>query len=100
MPKVSIEREIYLVAKENPTRKKKGHDVYFIWLTLMFIAVVAGHFVLNVSGGIPTGYVAATENPVENLTLLVNSLVAVVTICIAVGIAAMSVTKNDYEFFR
>lgn len=74
---------------------RKHHDVFFIWLVLMFIAVIGAHFVLNVTQGIPTGYVTAQENPVENMTLLLQAMLVLFVTILIVGITHEVITHKD-----
>ncbi len=71
-------------------------DIFFIWMLLMFISVIAAHFVLNFIPGSPTGFVTAAESPGTNTTILLG---AIMVVCITILITALiytGVTKKDY----
>jgi len=78
------------------TQGRAQKDIFFIWLLIILISVIAAHFVLNIAGGSPTGFVTASENPDANVSLLLGSL-QVVFICVLItAVVYIGITQKDY----
>ena len=94
--RISPVSEAEFSQRHNYQRERPGKDVFLVWFALMFVAVVGAHFVLNFSPGTPTGFVTASQDAVENLSLLVDSFF-VLFVTVLVGILAYwGITKDDY----
>jgi hypothetical protein len=73
-------------------------DVFFIWLLIIFISVIAAHFVLNVSNASMTGFVTAAQDPSENITLLLDAFMVVFVVILIVGLVYSGITKKDHDW--
>jgi len=92
-----IDEHEFLRYHRHQVESKSQKDVFFIWLLIVFISVIAAHFILNFTGGSPTGFVTADQNPAENLTLLLESFMMVFVVVLIVGLAYVGITKKDKE---
>jgi len=77
-------------------QSRSQKDVFFIWLLIVFISVIAAHFVLNFTGGSPTGFVTASESPVDNAVLLLGAMMVTFVVVLIVGLVYSGITKKDY----
>jgi uncharacterized membrane protein YidH (DUF202 family) len=73
-------------------------DVFFIWLLIIFISVIAAHFVLNMTDAFMTGFVTAAENPSENIILLLDAFMVVFVVVLMVGLMYNGITKKDHDY--
>ncbi|MBN2142544.1 hypothetical protein JW711_04400 [Candidatus Woesearchaeota archaeon] len=75
---------------------KPHHEVFFIWVIIMFIAVIGAHFFLNMGlGDAITGYVTVEENPFDNLTLLLDAMAVLFITILIIGMAYETITHSD-----
>ena len=74
---------------------KSQKDIFFIWMLIVFISVIAAHFVLNIAGGNPTGFVTAADNPATNTTILLGSIFIVFVTVLITAIIHINITKKD-----
>jgi hypothetical protein len=71
-------------------------DVFFIWMVLMVLSVVGAHFMLNVSGSSMTGYVTATQDPVENVTIMLDSMFVLFITILVGALIFIGVNQRKY----
>ena len=77
-------------------QSRSQKDVFFIWMLMIFISVVAAHFVLNLTGGSPTGFVTAAQGATGNTTLLLGALMVVFVVILITGLIYVGVTQKDH----
>jgi uncharacterized membrane protein YhaH (DUF805 family) len=70
-------------------------DIFFIWILIMLISVISAHFILNLAGGSPTGFVTAAENAEDNLAMLLGALMVFFIVVLITALVYTGVTKND-----
>jgi hypothetical protein len=71
-------------------------DIFFVWILLVLISVIGSHFLLNFSGGSPTGYVTATQDAGENMTIGLYAMFVVFIVVLIVGLIYVGATHKDY----
>jgi len=81
-------------AKQVESRSQK--DIFFIWMLIILISVIAAHFVLNFTGSSPTGFVTAAKSPSDNTVILFGALLVVFVVVLITGIIYIGITQNDY----
>lgn len=74
-------------------------DIFFIWLLVMFIAVISAYFVLNLAGSSPTGFVTANEDPAESLVLLLSAFMLLFVVILITALIYFGITKKDHPFY-
>ena len=77
-------------------QSRSQKDIFFIWMLIVFISVIAAHFVLNFTGSSPTGFVTATQNPAENITLLFDAMMVVFVGVLITALIYMGIGKKDH----
>lgn len=77
-------------------QSKSQKDVFFIWMLIMFISVLAAHFILNFTGSSPTGFVTAAESVTGNTTLFLGALLVVFVVIMIIAVIHFGLTKRDY----
>ena len=92
-----IDEHEFLRHHSQQVEHRSQKDVFFIWLLIVFISVIAAHFILNFTGSSPTGFVTADQNPTDNLTLLLESFMVVFVVTLIVGLVYVGVTQKDRE---
>ena len=70
-------------------------DVFFVWMLIVFISVIAAHFVLNFTGSTPTGFVTATQDPASNATLFLGAMLTVFIVIMIIALIHIGVTRVD-----
>jgi len=73
-------------------------DIFFIWLLVMFISVIGSFFVLNLGTGMPTGFVTASENSQENITLLLDAFMVVFVVVLITALMYFGITQKDHHY--
>jgi len=96
MEKGIVDEEKFIEHHEKQVQSKSQRDIFFIWMIIIFISVIAAHFVLNFTGGSPTGFVTATESPTANINLLMGALLVVLIGIMITGLIYTGVTQNDF----
>ncbi|MBN2052400.1 hypothetical protein JW756_02770 [Candidatus Woesearchaeota archaeon] len=91
-----INEEEFLRHHRHQVDSKSQKDVFFIWLVIIFISVIAANFLLNFIGGSPTGFVTASQDPSANATLILGSMMVVFVVVLIIGIAYVGITKKDH----
>lgn len=81
---------------QEQVQHRSQKDVFFIWMIIIFISVLAAHFVLNFTGGLPTGFVTAAEDPANNAILLLGAFLVVFIAVMITGLVYVGVTQKDY----
>jgi hypothetical protein len=90
-----VNEEEFLKHHSEQVQSKSQKDVFFIWLLVIFISVIAAHFVINLAGSTPTGFVTATEDATQNITILFDALMVVFIVVLIVAIIYMGITQKD-----
>jgi hypothetical protein len=91
-----VDESEFLKHYSEQVESKSQKDIFFIWLLIMFISVIAAHFVLNFTGSSPTGFVTATQNPTENITLLFDAMMVVFVVVLITALIYMGISKKDH----
>lgn len=95
--KISLFDETKFLKHHTAFRESKSQkDVFFIWMLIMFISVVAAHFILNFTGGSPTGFVTAAQSTIANTSLFLGALLVVFVVILIIAIIHIGITKKDY----
>ena len=81
-------------AKQIESRSQR--DIFFIWMILIFISVIAAHFVLNFTASSPTGFITAAQNPDANTTLLFAAFLVVFIVILITGLVYTGITQKDH----
>jgi len=93
---IGVDEEEFLKNHQNQIRKQSQKDVFFIWMLIIFISVIAAHFVLNITGGTPTGFVTANESFDTNLIILLGALFVAFVVVLVAGLVYSGVTQRDH----
>jgi hypothetical protein len=89
------ESEFFRLHSEQ-VQSRSQKDIFFVWLLIVFISVIAAHFVLNFTGSSPTGFVTASQNPGANITLLFDSFMVVFIVVLITALIYMGIGKKDH----
>ncbi len=82
--------------RHNEQVERRGtKDVFSIWVALLFIAVIGSHLLLNMAPGSPTGYVTASESPIDNLYALVDAFSVLFVAVLVGGLAYLGISRHD-----
>jgi polyferredoxin len=96
MSTIGVDEEEFMRDHTKQIHKRSQKDIFLIWMLIIFISVIAAHFVLNITGGTPTGFVTIEESFDTNITILLGALfVAFVTTLVA-GLVYTGITKKDH----
>jgi F0F1-type ATP synthase membrane subunit a len=91
-----VDEEEFMKHHEQQVQKRSQRDVFFIWMLIIFISVLAAHFILNITGSTPTGFVTAAENPTANVTILLGAMLLVFVVILIGGLVYTGITKKDH----
>nr|MCK4930365.1 hypothetical protein [Nanoarchaeota archaeon] len=90
-----INESEFLRHHEKQVERKSQKDVFFIWMLIIFISVIAAHFILNFTGSSPTGFVTATQSTTTNATLLIRALFIGFVIIMITALIYIGITRKD-----
>jgi uncharacterized membrane protein YhaH (DUF805 family) len=80
---------------KNQESPRGQRDIFFIWIVLVLISVVGAHFILNLAGGGITGYVTAKEDPVGNVTIMLQAIFVLFIAVLVVALVYFGVSQKD-----
>ena len=95
MEKSIVDEAEFIKHHEKQVESKSQKDIFFIWMLIVFISVIAAHFVLNLTGSSPTGFVTAAESTTTNPSILLGALLVVFVIILITGLIHSGVTQKD-----
>ena len=96
MEKSIVDEAEFIKHHEKQVESKSQKDIFFIWMLIVFISVIAAHFVLNLTGSSPTGFVTASESTTANTTILLGALLVVFVIILITGLIHIGITQKDH----
>lgn len=96
MEENSINEEKFLENHKKQVQSKSQKDIFFIWILIIFISVIAAHFILNFTGSSLTGFVTAAQDTTTNMTILIGALLVVFIIILITALIHMEITKKDH----
>ena len=81
--------------RHNEQLESKSHkDVFMVWLAIMFISVIASHFIMHVTAS-PTGYVLANpQASVDEITSLLGSIGIFCVAALIGGAGYLGISKH------
>ena len=91
-----VDEKEFIKHHQAQVESRSQKDVFFIWMLIIFISVIAAHLVLNFTGSSPTGFVTAATNPTDNSVLLFGALLVVFIVILITALIYIGITKNDY----
>ncbi|KYK25288.1 hypothetical protein AYK26_02290 [Euryarchaeota archaeon SM23-78] len=91
-----VDEEKFIKHHEEQVESKSQKDVFFIWMLIVFISVLASHFMLNFTGSTPTGFVTAAESITGNATLLLGSLLVMFAVIMITAVIHFSTVRKDH----
>jgi hypothetical protein len=91
-----IDEHEFIQNHQHQVDRRSQKDVFFIWLVIVFLSVIAAHFVLNITGSSPTGFVTAAQDFNSNAFLLLGALMVSFVVILIVGLVYTGITKKDY----
>lgn len=93
---LGIDEQEFMRKHYHQIRHRSQKDIFFIWMVIVFISVIAAHLVLNLTGGSPTGFVTAEEDSSSNMLILLGSLFVAFISCLITAIVYIGISKNDH----
>jgi hypothetical protein len=97
MAGIDFDEKEFLKKHYKQVRPGAQKDVFFIWMLIVFISVIAAHFLLNLTGGSPTGFITASESSGSNLVILLGALFVAFISCLVAGLVYVGIGKNDHH---
>ncbi|MBN2459516.1 hypothetical protein JXB28_04500 [Candidatus Woesearchaeota archaeon] len=94
---IGVDMKEFLKSHDKNVRPGAQKDVFFIWMIIVFISVIAAHFVMNIAGGTPTGFITASESSGSNLVILLGALFVAFISCLVTGLVYIGIGKNDHH---
>lgn len=91
-----INQDTFVKHHLEQVQSRSQKDIFFIWMLLVFISVIAANFVLNLTGGSPTGFVTATGGDPGNTTLLLGSIMVLFVVVLITGLIYSGITQKDF----
>jgi hypothetical protein len=71
-------------------------DIFFIWMLIVFISVIAANFILGLASGSPTGFVTAETSTTTDATIILGSMMLVFVMTLMVALVYTGITKKDH----
>ena len=71
-------------------------DIFFIWMLLVFISVIAANFVLNLTGSTPTAFVTVSGANSGNTSLFLGSIMVLFVVVLITGLVYCGITQKDF----
>lgn len=96
MEKNIVNEEEFNKHHEEQVDKKSQKNIFFIWLLIIVISVLAAHLVLNFAPGSPTGFVTAAQSPETNIIILFSAFLVVSVGVLITAVIHKGITRKDY----
>ena len=95
MTSIGVSEEEFMRDHTEQIHKRSQKDIFMIWMLIVFISVIAAHFMLNITGGSPTGFVTANESFDANITILLGALFVAFVATLVAGLVYTGITQKD-----
>jgi len=92
-----IDQHEFVKHHQEQVEHRSQKDVFFIWMMIVLLSVIAAHFILNFTpSSSPTGFVTADQDPVSNISFLLGAMMVTFVTILIIGLVYVGITRKDY----